>query len=108
MQEDNTFESLLESLSAVIETLNSDKTNEMKETHNEIILPPQESLLVQFAGRQVYSAADAMNDRLTSSYWLTLPTTDETDGDVDNVCIVAFHIIPIFFIYYYFLFSDSL
>lgn len=49
------------------------------------MLPPPESLLIQFAGRQVYSSADAMNDRLTSSYWLSLPTTDETDGDVENV-----------------------
>lgn len=85
VREDNTFESLLEGLSAVLQNLKSDQTEEVKETYSELVLPPPESLLIQFSGRQVYSSVDAMNDRLTSTYWLSLPTTDESDGDVENV-----------------------
>lgn len=76
----------MEGLSGVVKSLSSDKTDEVKESHTEILLPLPESLLVQFSGRQVYSSADAMNDRLTSNYWLSLSTTEENDGDVENVC----------------------
>lgn len=89
VQEDNTFEGLLEGFSEVLKCLNLDTADEVKEAYTELVLPTPESLLVQFSGRQVYTSADAINDRLTSTYWLSLPTTDETDGDLENVRILC-------------------
>lgn len=37
-------------------------------------LPPAEALVAQFAARTVYSVAEANDERLTSSYWLNVPS----------------------------------
>lgn len=75
----------MEGLSVVIKCLlNADEVKE-SDCHVEPLLPQPESLLVQFSGRQVYSSTDAMDDRLTSNYWLSPSTADDNDGDVENV-----------------------
>lgn len=84
VQEDNTFDSLLEALTGVIKHLNTDNPSETKEAHPEPNLPPPEPLLIQFSCRQIYSSAEAVNDRLTSNYWLSHPT-DENDGDAEHI-----------------------
>lgn len=87
VQEDATFETLLESLTGIISLMNTPQTGE--ESKNGIIeplLPVPESLLTQFAGRAVFTTSDISDERLTSSYWLSVPT-DETDTDSENVIL---------------------
>lgn len=51
----------------------------------EILLPSSETLLTQFAHRPVFTICEADDDRLSLSYWLSVPTTDEADQDVEQV-----------------------
>lgn len=85
VQEDSTFETLLESLTGIINLLNSEPSaEETKDPPSEVILPQPETLLAQFAGRAVFTTSEVSDERLTSSYWLSVPT-DETDVDAENV-----------------------
>ena len=51
----------------------------------EILLPPAETLLTQFAHRLVFTICEADDDRLSLGYWLSVPTSDEADQDVEQV-----------------------
>lgn len=51
-------------------------------------LPTPEPLSNQFAMRITYMISDADDDRLTTSYWLALPAGDESDQELDLVCMV--------------------
>ncbi|XP_018577529.1 protein virilizer isoform X2 [Anoplophora glabripennis] len=84
VEENNTFESFLEGVSALLKLLEEDKKEESKETYTEIMLPAPETLLVQFSCRTVFSSVDACDERLTARYWLAAPT-DEGDTDMENV-----------------------
>lgn len=87
MEEDNSFESLLEGVSQIIKTLESSQAdNNVKEVYTEVLLPNPETLLVQFTGRTVYSSSDACDERLTSRYWLATPT-DDSENDIESVRI---------------------
>ena len=89
VQEDNTFESLLEGLTGIIKLLNlSPSSGDNKEIYSEPILPPPEPLLVQFAGRTIFSSTDTVDERLTSQYWLSAPNSDG-ENDIENVSIIV-------------------
>lgn len=49
-----------------------------------MVLPAAESLLVQFAGRTVYTSTDAVDERLTVTYWL-MPPRDEGFVESESV-----------------------
>lgn len=58
--------------------------SEVTEAGTEVSLPPPESLLVQFAGRQIYTVTEVADERLTSTYWLSVPV-DEGDAYAEHV-----------------------
>lgn len=84
IQEDGTFESLLESLAAIINFLNNAVANDSKEMYTEPVLAAPEPLLTQFAGRQVFTSTGLVDEHLTSNYWLSIPS-DESEADPENV-----------------------
>ncbi|KAJ8972217.1 hypothetical protein NQ314_000278 [Rhamnusium bicolor] len=84
VEENNTFESFLEGLSALLKLLEENSSEENIETYTEIVIPAPDTLLVQFACRTIFSSADACDERLTARYWLAAPT-DEGDSDMENV-----------------------
>ncbi|XP_017779064.1 PREDICTED: protein virilizer isoform X2 [Nicrophorus vespilloides] len=90
VQEDSTFEGLLESIELMLTYLRVKGDSEVKEiTYVEQVLPSPEPLLAQFAGRPIFSTRDSLDDRLTASYWLTpLGVDDQLPQDAcepDNV-----------------------
>lgn len=86
VEENKTFESFLESVSALLKVLEEDVTEGSKKTYQEVMLPAPETLLVQYANRTIFSSADASDERLTTRYWLATPA-DEGESDLENVCI---------------------
>lgn len=54
----------------------------------EATLPSPDTLVAQFAVRTVYSIGEANDERLTSSYWLNVPSASGEDdvNDSDLVC----------------------
>ncbi|XP_056632492.1 protein virilizer isoform X1 [Diorhabda sublineata] len=85
VEENKTYESFLEGLTALLKLL-QDGVDANKESNPivETNLPAPESLLVQFSKRLVFSSSDACDERLTSTYWLGLPT-DEGENDSEHV-----------------------
>ncbi|KAF5273298.1 hypothetical protein FQR65_LT04720 [Abscondita terminalis] len=55
-----------------------------KEPFVEPILPPPQSLLLQFSGRPIFTLTDVIDEQLTSNYWLSVPSY-EPSADADNV-----------------------
>ncbi|XP_047993282.1 protein virilizer [Leguminivora glycinivorella] len=55
----------------------------------ETILPAPETLVAQFAARTIYAIGEASDERLTSSYWLNLPSVggEEDVNDNELVCV---------------------
>ncbi|XP_072392863.1 protein virilizer [Diabrotica undecimpunctata] len=86
VEENNPFESFLEGLTALLKILQEDTPDANKDVVmcGEIILPAPETLLTQFSRRLVFSSADACDERLTSTYWLGLPS-DEGENDLEHV-----------------------
>lgn len=85
VEENKTFESFLESVSALLKVLEEDvPEGNKKVSYQEVILPSPETLLVQYAHRTIFSSADACDERLTTRYWLATPA-DEADTDLENV-----------------------
>lgn len=72
--EEESMESLRESLAALIEILQGDglssSSPSRKESMGEIAIPPPEPLNLQFSQRPLVSDSPAEEDRLSSSYWL--------------------------------------
>ncbi|KAF2903313.1 hypothetical protein ILUMI_02877 [Ignelater luminosus] len=84
IREDKTFDNyLLEGVTNIINILNKE-ASESKETYTEPLLPAPGSLLIQFAGRPIFTLSDVADEQLTSAYWLSAPT-DEGSGDIENV-----------------------
>lgn len=52
---------------------------------SEPLLPAPDSLLAQFTARPVFVVGDVDDDRLTASYWLTVPLPDDQDTDMQQV-----------------------
>ncbi|XP_031348459.1 protein virilizer-like [Photinus pyralis] len=55
-----------------------------KETPVEPILPPPQSLLLQFSARSIFTLTDVIDEQLTTNYWLSVPAYEPTT-EVDNV-----------------------
>lgn len=53
---------------------------------SEILLPPSDSLLGQFACRPIYTLVDLSEERLTTVYWLSSPQ-DDGDSEAEHVSI---------------------
>lgn len=83
MEEDATFENLLESVTNLIKLLEN-SVKGVVEKIAEVILPSPETLLVQFSGRTVFMYSEPVDERLTASYWLSLPN-DEGENENENV-----------------------
>lgn len=88
--EEESMESLRESLSAlvrILQTSDSDSTIP-KDTPAEIIIPLPETLNLQFAHRPLLSDSPTDEDRLSSSYWLSNHqhwVDEPADSDTDYV-----------------------
>ncbi|RZB40500.1 virilizer, partial [Asbolus verrucosus] len=92
--EEITFESLLEGVSAVIKLLHSD-SSDGKEPSTEPILPEPEILLVQFSGRLIFSSSDVCDERLTIRYWLSIPNDESENENVScDLAEVARQFLP--------------
>lgn len=61
-----------------------DQKSQSTEAGNEVFLPLPGSLLVQFAGRHIYTVTEVADERLTSTYWLSVPV-DEGDAYAEHV-----------------------
>lgn len=86
--EEESLESLHENVLGLIHILDDEAS--LPSEHKacdaiEIILPPPESLLTQFAHRPVFSICEPDDDRLSQGYWLSVPASDETDQDTEQV-----------------------
>lgn len=69
----------------MVKLLNSvDSGADAKEGYPEPVLPSPEPLLAQFAGRTVYTHNETVDERLTSVYWLSIPS-DEGETEIENV-----------------------
>lgn len=77
--EDITFESMLEGVSTVIKSLQTDSPDN-KETLVEPILPEPETLLVQFSRRLIFTTSEVCDERLTIRYCLSMPN-DESESE---------------------------
>ncbi|XP_046659595.1 protein virilizer isoform X2 [Homalodisca vitripennis] len=84
--EDESLETLCENVTELIRLLESDgsKPLEPKEL-SEPLLPAPDSLLAQWSARPVFVVGDVEDDRLTVSYWLTVPQPDDQDSDMQQV-----------------------
>lgn len=51
----------------------------------EIVLPAPMSLSAQFSSRPVHVVGDVPDKKLNSVYWLSLPTCDDSDQEMDQV-----------------------
>ncbi|KAG5885200.1 hypothetical protein JTB14_012224 [Gonioctena quinquepunctata] len=88
IEEDNTLESFLEGLTALLKLLDGDSVETSKDTaYADTTLPAPENLLVQFSRRTIFSSSDACDERLTANYWLAIPA-DEGEADAENVISV--------------------
>lgn len=86
-------EQLVETLSSFFVKLSDMQKNEAKstsvapETSTEPTIPPAESLLTQFSMRTVYTLTDNEEDRLSTAYWLSAPSSDEPEQDAEIVTV---------------------
>ncbi|KAF5276514.1 hypothetical protein FQA39_LY06583 [Lamprigera yunnana] len=78
---------LLEAVKNVINLIK--ETQKVKEPIVEPVLLPSQSLLVQFSGRPIFTLTDVIDEQLTSSYWLSVPSY-EASADSDNVYKYAY------------------
>lgn len=87
MEENKAFESFSESITSLLKVLDEETSEcNKKSTFQEILLPPPETLLVQYAHRTIFSSADACDEHLTTQYWLAIPA-DEGETDLENVSL---------------------
>ncbi|KAK4877295.1 hypothetical protein RN001_009801 [Aquatica leii] len=73
---------LLEAVKNVINLIK--EPQKPKDILVEPVLVPPQSLLLQFAGRPIFTLTDVIDEQLTSTYWLSVPSY-EPSTDVDNV-----------------------
>ena len=82
------LEGLLENISSLVHTLDAKEDPQMaiaKVEVVEIVLPAPLSLSEQFNSRMVFELADAEEERVSTSYWLGPPPTDEADPEQEMV-----------------------
>ncbi|XP_076274997.1 protein virilizer-like isoform X2 [Rhynchophorus ferrugineus] len=90
-EENTSFETILEGLSLFLKQLQTLDQESENEIPQEVLLPPPESLLTQYASRIICSSSDACDERLTDRYWLTIPA-DEGEGELETVPCDLFEI----------------
>lgn len=73
-------QSILDSVTNMIQSLNSNDSENTTENITEVLLPPSDMLLSQFSSRLVYNIIDLAEERLTTTYWLSLP---QDDGELE-------------------------
>lgn len=78
------LQSIQDSVSNLLERLNSNVDETSSEILTEVTLPAPDSLLGQFTCRPVYTLVDISEDRLTTAYWLSAPP-DEGETDAEHV-----------------------
>ncbi|XP_048518759.1 protein virilizer-like [Dendroctonus ponderosae] len=89
-EEDAGLEAILEGLAQLLKQLRLGEEGALPPP-GEVHLPGAEPLLAQYEGREVFSAADACDDRLTARYWLATPP-EEGDADIETVACDLFEI----------------
>lgn len=52
---------------------------------SEPLLPAPDTLLSQFSARPVFVVGEVEDERLSGSYWLSVPLPDDQDGDMQLV-----------------------
>lgn len=79
------MQSILDSVTNLIQSLNSTSDTEIA-TENivEVLLPASDMLLAQFSSRPVYTLMDVTEERLMTAYWLSIPQ-DENESEVEHV-----------------------
>ncbi|XP_005092655.1 protein virilizer homolog [Aplysia californica] len=82
-REEETLESLLESITALTSVLRnmSDSPPEGDTNVEEVLLPVPALLTELFRQRPVYTVLEAEDERLSPSYWLANPALDEPDAE---------------------------
>ena len=89
-KEDEILESLLDSISSLIQTLDSPEepggSKAATAPMTEITLPAPVSLLEQFNTRTVFYMGDGEDDRLNTGFWLGPPGIDDGDIEPEMVC----------------------
>lgn len=85
--EEESMESLRDSLSALIDILQTELDPSVRIETLETTIPLPETLNLQFARRPLLSDSPTDEERLMSSYWLSGPHhwTDEPDSETDHV-----------------------
>lgn len=84
ISEEEGLEPLSDNLAGLLKALNVSSIEKM-EPPVEPLLPPSESLLVQFNGRSIFTITNEVTDeRMSTAYWLSAPT-DENDADQEQV-----------------------
>lgn len=90
LKEDPSFENLSTTISNFINFLKDNEILDLKENYMEPVLPNPESLLCQFTDRQVFTVTEAIDERLTSAYWLSTPS-EYVESDIENVCMCKYY-----------------
>ena len=87
-KKEESLEGLLENISSLIHTLDA-KDDHLAGTPKvevvEVALPSPLTLSEQFNTRMVYYLGDADEERVSASYWLGPPPTDEADPEQEMV-----------------------
>lgn len=71
--------------------LDDPQTPPMEASEAPILTP--ETLVAQFAARTVYAIGEASDERLTSSYWLNVPSASGEDDVNDSELVRSFLLI---------------
>lgn len=87
---DESFVSLCENLEDFVKLLNTEGTDKALPPENkaetiEPLLPPVMPLMSQFSSRPVYVIGESDDKRLSSVYWLSPPTCDDSDQEMDQI-----------------------
>ena len=85
--EEESMESLRDSLSALIDILQTESDTSTRKDNVEMIIPLPETLNLQFAHRPLLSDSPTDEDRLSSSFWLSNHHhwVDEPDSETDHI-----------------------
>ncbi|XP_019867996.2 protein virilizer isoform X2 [Aethina tumida] len=83
-EDDNSFETLLDSVETIIKLIESSQMETSKESYTEVVLPIPDTLLSQFCKRTIFSSTEACDERLTARFWLAAPS-DEVETGLENV-----------------------
>ncbi|KAJ8041906.1 Protein virilizer-like [Holothuria leucospilota] len=85
-KEDEKLESLLDSLSSLLQVLDgADPSDKPPVTAQEVELPPAMKLADQFSSRLVFYVSEDEDDRFVPGIWTGLPPMDELDAEPEMI-----------------------